>query len=120
MNAELEHQHAQYQAQVIGFRVSKLGGCQGAVSGSIQKVGLVGLEQSLQLGSNASGEPWAVGQRHENLGPHTASRAVGVGNGQGDQTQQEKAHSFRAQRGSLSLGKRNRTGPSEAIRIFSA
>ena len=82
MNAELEHQHAQYQAQVIGFRVSKLGGCQGAVSGSIQKVGLVGLEQSLQLGSNASGEPWAVGQRHENLGPRTASRAVRVGKGQ--------------------------------------
>ena len=120
MNAELEHQHAQYQAQVIGFRVLKPEGCQGAISGSRQKVGLVGLEQNLQLSSNASGEPWTVRQRHENLGPHTASRAVGVGNGQGDQTQQEKAHSFRAQRGSLSLGKRNRTGPSEAIRIFSA
>ena len=120
MNAELEHQHAQYQAQVIGFRVSKLGGCQGAVSGSIQKVGLVGLEQSLQLGSNASGEPWAVGQRHENLGPHTASRAVGVGNGQGEQTQKEKVHSLRAERGSHNLGKRNRTGTSEAVRMVSA
>ena len=80
----------------------------------------MGLEQSLQLGSKASGEPWAVGQRHENLGPHTASRAVGVGNGQGEQTQKEKVHSLRAERGSHNLGKRNRTGPSEAIRIFSA
>ena len=88
--------------------------------GADRRAALVGLEQSLQLGSNASGEPWAVGQRHENLGPHTASRAVRVGNGQGDQTQQEKVHSFQAGRGSLSLGKRNRTGTSEAIRMFSA
>ena len=58
--------------------------------GADRRAALLGLEQSLQLGSNASGEPWAVGQRHENLGPHTASWAVGVGKGQGDQTQQEK------------------------------
>ena len=88
--------------------------------GSRQKVGLVGLEQSLQLSSNASGEPWTVRQRHENLGPHTASRAVGVGNGQGEQTQKEKVHSLRAERGSHNLGKRNRTGTSEAVRMVSA
>ena len=113
----MEHQQAQHQAQVIVLRVSKPGAAREPFLGADRRAALAGLEQSLQRGSNASGEQCGSPMRIR--APTQPPGQWGVGNGQGDQTQQEKGHSFRAETGSLSLGKRNATGTSEAIRMFS-